>query len=83
MLTLSLKRPNFFNQKLHDYCLKSTNESIKKKIMNCDEERKINKNTSFVLQDSFPSEPNNNNIIAVVCFLSVSSFLYYFYNSKR
>ena len=82
MLTLSLKRPNFFNQKLHDYCLKSTNKLIKKKIMNYDEERKINKN-SLVLQDGFPSEPNNNHIITVVCFLSVSSLLYYFYNSKR
>ena len=40
MLCSILKRPNYFNKQLSDYCLKSTNESIKKMIEKCDEERK-------------------------------------------
>jgi hypothetical protein len=41
MLFTSLRRnPVIFNQKLHDYCLNSTYESIRKKLAKNDEERK-------------------------------------------
>jgi hypothetical protein len=77
-----LKRPNYFNKPLHDYCLNSTNESIKKMIEKCDKERKYKSiNLNLMPQDSNP-EPNNNNIITFICFLSISSFLIYFYNAK-
>jgi len=83
MLCSILKRPIFFNKSLQDYCLKSTNESIKKIIENCDEERK-NKLTKFNLttNDPCPEPNNNNNIVHFICFLSISSFLIYFYNRK-
>jgi hypothetical protein len=82
MIYSILKRPNFFNKSLQDYCLKCTNESIKKMIENCDEERKY-KSVKFNLttNDSCP-EPKNNNITPFICFLSISSFLLYFYNRK-
>ena len=82
MICSILKRPNFFNKSLQDYCLKSTNESIKRIVEKCDEERKY-KSVKFNLttNDSYP-EPNNNNIIPFICFLSISSFLLYFYNRK-
>jgi hypothetical protein len=82
MLCSILKRPNYFNKSLHDYCLKSTNNSIKKIIENCDEERKY-KSVKFNLttNDSCP-EPKNNNNIPFICFLSISSFLLYLYNRK-
>ena len=83
MLCSILKRPNFFNKQLRDYCLISTNESIKKMIEKCDEERKY-KSIKFNLttNDSCPEPNNNNNIIPFICFLSISSFLIYFYNRK-
>jgi hypothetical protein len=83
MLCSNLKRPFFFNKSLQDYCLKSTNESIKKMIEKCDEERKY-KSIKFNLttNDSCPEPNNNNNIIPFICFLSISSFLLYFYNRK-
>jgi hypothetical protein len=83
MLCSILKRPNFFNKSLHDYCLKSTNNSIKKIIENCDEERKY-KSVKFNLttNESCPEPNNNNNIIPFIYFLSISSFLLYFYNRK-
>jgi hypothetical protein len=83
MLCSILKRPNFFNKSLKDFCLKSTNESIKKIVENCDEERKY-KLVKFNLttNDSYPEPNNKNNIIPFICFLSISSFLLYFYNRK-
>jgi len=84
MLCSILKRPNYFNKPLYDYCLKSTNESIKKMTEKCDKERKYKSiNLNLTTNDSSP-EPNNNNnnIIPIICFLSISSFLFYFYNRK-
>jgi hypothetical protein len=83
MLTSILKKPIFFNQELHNYCLKSTNDSIKRMSEKYEKERKNPKISLNLNQDSCPSDPNKNSAIAIICFLSVSSFLYYFYNSKR
>jgi hypothetical protein len=81
MLCSILKRPNYFNKSLQDYCLKSTNESIKKIIQKCDEERK-HKSIKFNLTTNESCPEPNNNIIPFICFLSISSFLIYFYNRK-
>jgi hypothetical protein len=83
MLTSILKKPKFFNQELHNYCLKSTNDSIKRMVERYDTERRNKKILLNLNQDSCPSDPNKNSAIAIIFFLSVSSFLYYFYNSKR
>ena len=82
MLTSILKKPKFFNQELHNYCLKSTNDSIKRMVEKYDTERKSKKINLNLTQTSLPSDPDKNSVIAIICFLSVSSFLYYFYNSK-
>jgi len=81
-----LKRPvlqNDYNKKLREYTLNSTYESIRKHIVKTDEERK-NQLVNFNLVTTTPSIPNSTNpFIPVLVFLSVSSFAYYFYNSKR
>jgi hypothetical protein len=81
--SIFLKRPKIFNQELHNYCLKSTNESIRKLVEKNEKERKFKFDDKlFIASDN--SNPNpNNNIITFLCFLSVSSILLYFYNSKR
>lgn len=86
MLFPSLRRnPIMFNQKLHDYCLNSTYESIKRKLEKNDEERKT-KNKFNLVTDVCNHNPNsnpNNPFLPVLVFLSISSFFYYFYNSKK
>jgi hypothetical protein len=77
-----LKRPvlqNDYNKKLRDYTLNSTYESIKRGFP---QERK--EKVQFNLVTTTPSIPNSTNpFIPVLVFLSVSSLVYYFYNSKR
>jgi hypothetical protein len=76
-------KPKIYNQELHNYCLKSTNESIKKMIENYEKERKKEQYKLILFDDDFPSKPNNNSIFAVVFFLSIVGFLHYFNNLKR
>jgi hypothetical protein len=84
MLFPTLRRsPGTFNQKLYDYCLNSTYDSIKKKIGKNNEERKTNINVELVIEDSVSNPSPNNPFLPVLVFLSISSFLYYFYNSKK
>ena len=72
-----------YNKKMRDYCLNSTYESIKKKISKTDEERKTQKIVQLNLVTA-PSVPNSTNpFIPVLVFLSISSLVYYFYNSKK
>ena len=84
---LFYKRPIFFNQDLHNYCLKSMNDSIKKRIEKNDEERKFkNFKINLVTENSVATNSNfnpQNFIFSVFIFLSTSSFIYYFYNSKK
>jgi hypothetical protein len=75
-------KPKFFNQELHNYCLKSTNESIKKMIENYEKERKKQQYKLILYDDDYPSKPNNS-IIIVAFFLSIIGFLNYFNNSKK
>lgn len=81
MLFPSLRRnPLIFNQKLHDYCLNSTYESIKRKLAKNDEERKTTIKVNLVTAVANPD--TNNSFLPVLVFLSISSLLYYFYKSK-
>jgi hypothetical protein len=83
---LFLKRPALFNENLHNYCLKYTNNYIKKLVEKIDEERKNPKYKIDLVTENTVSNPNsnpNNFIFSVLVFLSTSSFLYYYYNSKK
>ena len=83
--SIFLKRPKIFNQELHNYCIKSTNESIRKIIEKNEKERKLPK-LKLNSIDDIPSslEPNGNIILASIFFLSIASFINLFlYNSKR
>jgi len=88
MLAPFMSRPKIFNTKLHDYCLKSTNDSVRRMIENREKERKFkNIDLSYLLKDSNSSNPDNNNnnniIVPFVFILSISSIIYYFYNYKK
>ena len=73
---------NDYNKKLREYTLNSTYESIRKRFHKTDEERKTE--VCFNLVTTTPSIPNPTNpFIPVLVFLSVSSLVYYFYNSKK
>lgn len=79
MLTSILKKPIYYNKELHDYCLKSTNDSIKKMIEKNNEERK-KKSVYFDLQikeKEYTFEPKNE-VFPFLLFLSASTFLFYF-----
>ena len=72
----------FFNKKLSDYCLQSTMESIQKIVEKQKKERKIPKiNTDSLALTTHNSNPNidPNNLNYFILFLSISSFMYFFY----
>jgi hypothetical protein len=81
------KKPLFpNNQKMREYCIKSTNDSIRKITEKYNEERKLNKNkfnNLLVITNDDTSRPNNNDmIISIICFLSSTTFFYYFYKDS-
>ena len=84
---LFFKRPTPFNEYLHNHCLQSTNNYIKKLVEKIDEERKTRTGYKInLVTETTVSNPNsnpNNFMLSVLVFLSTSSILYYFYNSKR
>ena len=72
------KTPLVIKNSLYDYCLKSTNESIRKKIenYNLEKNKKLIKN---LLDDSNGNEKPEFNFYNILVFLSVSTiglFLY-------
>ncbi len=75
------------NPKLRDYCIQSTNESIRKLSEKYNEERNVKSQIDCFMRNDNSCLPNNNNnlIIPILCFLSSSTILYYsilFYNSS-
>ena len=76
--SLLFKKPIYINRSLHDYCRKSTEESIRKKTEKYNLERnKPVLNTTFTINND-----NNNpefNIYTFLLFLSISSISFYFY----
>ena len=72
------KKPIYINSSLHDYCRKSTEESIRKKTEKYNLERK-----NQMLNTTIISNNDNNNpdfkIYTFLLFLSISSISFYFY----
>ena len=82
------KKPLFpNNQKMREYCIKSTNDSIRKMTEKYNEERKSIKNkfdNIVVITNDDSRDPNNNDfILSLICLLSSTSLLYYFYKISR
>ena len=74
------------NHKMREYCIKSTNDSIRKMTEKYNEDRKTIKyklnNLAVITNDDAPN-PNNDIIISVICFLSSTTLFYYFYKASR
>ena len=76
------------NPKLREYCMKSTNDSIRKMTEKYNEERKMNKNkfdnlVVITKADSPNPNPNDNIILSIICLLSSTTLFYYFYKASR
>ena len=84
MFTL-ISRPHFYNKKMYDNCLASTNKSIKNIIERKNTEEKNNitnlKINLETIEDS--SLIPRNNFIPVIFIISMSSIFYFYYNPKR
>jgi hypothetical protein len=82
MLSFLCKNKIQMTPKLRDYCIKSTNDSIKKITEKHNEEKKIQKFT--ILPSSNPSDPSSNIAIflSVLFFLSSSRYIYNFYKDS-
>ena len=88
MFSFLYKKPLFpNNQKMREYCIKSTNDSIRKMTEKYNEERKTIKhklnNLAVITNDDAPNPNNNDIIISVICFLSSTTLFYYFYKASR
>jgi len=83
MLSFLCKNRIQINPKLRDYCIKSTNDSIKKITEKHNEEKKIQKFSILPssISSSNPSDPTSNIAIflSVLFFLSSSTCIYKFY----
>ena len=76
------------NPKMREYCIKSTNDSIRKMTEKYNEERKMNKNKFdnliVITNDDSPNpNPNDNIILSIICLLSSTTLFYYFYKASR
>ena len=88
MFSFMYKKPLFpNNQKMREYCIKSTNDSIRKITEKYNEERKSIKHNfndlAVITKDDSPNPNPNGIIISIICFLSSTSLLYYFYKDSR
>ncbi len=81
-------KPNIFNQQLHDYCTKSMQESIRKLT---DQVTPIQPPIDSLIRrialvptsaEYSPDTPPAAVVVSVVCILSVSSIMYYFYRGN-
>lgn len=75
------------NPKMREYCIKSTNDSIRKMTEKYNEERKSNKikfdNFIVITKDDSPDPIDNNIILSIICLLSSTTLFYYFYKASR
>lgn len=77
MLGIYNNRKPFYNKTMMEYSRKSTEESIKKMV----EREKNTKNIDLKSSDS--QVLSNTSGIAFFTILSISSFIYYFLNTKK
>lgn len=81
MFSSNIYKPKKINQQFYDACLKATNESIRK----ISEDREKNKNAlSLIKIDDYvriSNQPNTPDsfIAGALCFLSISTLIYYYY----
>jgi hypothetical protein len=77
MLGIYNNRKPFYNKTMMEYSRKSTEESIKKMV-------EIEKNKKIIdLKSSDSQVLSNTSGIAFFTILSISSFIYYFLNTKK
>ena len=84
-------KPNIFNQQLHDYCTKSMQDSIRKLTDQANLQNPIQPPIDSLIRriawtptsaKYSPDAPPVAVVVSVVCILSVSSIMYYFYRRK-
>lgn len=84
-------KPNIFNQQLHDYCTKSMQDSIKKLTDPSNLQKPIQPPISDLIRrialvptsaEYSPDAPPVAVVVSVVCILSVSSIVFFFYRRK-
>lgn len=82
MFTL-ISRPHFFNKKMYDYCIESTNKSIKNIIERKNTEKNNIRNLKINLEtiDDSSLIPRNN-FIPVIFIISMSSIVYFYYTKR-
>ena len=83
MLSFIIRNRIHVNSKLQDYCIKSTNDSVRKITEKYNEENKIQKVNFIPYSNSIsnPSDPNSNIgiILCVIFFLSSSTYIHSFF----
>jgi hypothetical protein len=74
----SILRPHLFNKKMYDYCIESTNKSIKNIIERKNTEKNNITNLKINLEtiESSSIIPRNN-LAPVIFIISVSSIIYF------
>lgn len=86
MFSSIFNKNGVYNPTLSNYCIKSTNESIRKMVEKYNEEQK-EKRIDFgllIANSSKDPDPNKNTFfIQFFCFLSTSTFIYYLLNKKQ
>ena len=82
MFTSILRKPIYYNKKLHDYCLKSTNDSIKKIAEKYDEERK-RKAISLDLNIIDYNLKPKNETLPFILLISITSFVFYIMSKDK
>lgn len=88
----SCAKPKLFNQQLHDYCTRSMQESIRKLTEQATRQKTIQPPIDSLIRRIVPESPPGGEyssditielpFIPVVCILSISSIMYYFYRRK-
>jgi hypothetical protein len=85
MFNVFSQRPKIISPFFNEYCLSFSKNYCKKLIERKNEER--NNKFKLLLNKTIDTDitPNNpkDNIIPFVCFLSITSILIYFYNTKK
>jgi hypothetical protein len=84
-------KKGFYNKKLSDYCMQSTNLSIQRllDVYNTPRLDSLDKNKQQLIVPSQNYNYNNddeitpNNFTSIIIFISISSMLYFFFNSIK
>jgi hypothetical protein len=75
------KNPLWLNKNLSE-CIKKNNDNYAKQMIEYSKERKV-KNLILGINESFPPNDPNKLILSGICFLSLTTLVYYFYSKRR